>query len=148
MTKIYICITICIMFLTGCAYKPTNTDLCVKDSPAGAPIHEHCAFSIKGNDFGVGTDPKTGVVSNYTQYGVNITAEQYEASALRISPWSWGQIKKDWLNYCHAHKNACDYSSEVKTVTGIENRLGIDRTIVPEWNDSMLDFQDQGSDQE
>lgn len=125
-------------FAVSCAYKPTNTDICGKDSADGSPVHEHCAFTVQGNSFDIGKDPATGVTTNYTQYGQNLTAEQFDAVALRISPWSYEAIKEDWLNYCHDNPKACTYSTEVIRFTDFEERIGVDRKIIPRWTEKML----------
>ena len=105
-----------ILILTGCkTFVPPNFDVCVKDAPA----HEHCAYAIEGADFDIdATHP-------YTLSTPPMTVDQYDAVAFRLSPGTYGILKKSFLNYCHAHPSDCNYSDMVARFKSIEDRLKI-----------------------
>ena len=126
-----------ILLITSCAYKPPNEDACIRNSADGAPVHMHCAYTIYGNDFeiGMGSD---GVYHNYTLWGQNITAETYDKEAIKFSPWSYSDMRQNWLTYCHANPKDCTYPMAVKTITNFEDNIHVNRILVPVWNDLML----------
>jgi hypothetical protein len=104
----------------------------VKDSPS----HVHCAWTIQGSDFDI-----DNIGHNYTQYGQNLNADQYIKMSLMIDPWAYKAMKSNWLNWCHTNPKNCVYSDMVKHITEVEDRLKINRNIIPEWNDQMLEVE-------
>lgn len=130
-----------LLLVSGCgsSYTPPNEDACVRDSEAGAPVHEHCTYTIQGNDFQIGLDSNgSGTYYNYTLWGQNITADQYDQDAIRFSPWAYSDMRQNWLTYCHSNASDCTYSTAVQMTTAFEESLHMDRNLVPMWNDSML----------
>lgn len=106
-----------LLLFTGCAsFVPPNFDICIKDYPG----HEHCAYAIEGSDFSI-----DDIGTNYTLYGENLTADQYDAVALRLSPGAYAVLKKSFLNYCHANPKQCVYNDMVERFDKIERELNI-----------------------
>ena len=86
-----------------------------------------------GNDFRVDNTGK----NNYTQDGHNWTFDQLVAHSLIKPPETYGEIKKFFLNYCHANANLCSYSTAVAQFTKFEVQHHWTK-FVPTWTDKML----------